>query len=424
MKILIIGSGAREHTIAWKLNQSPRVTELFCCPGNAGIAQITKCIPGNVEDPNELAHLAELIGADLTVAGPEAPLVAGVSEVFNTRGLCLVGPSRTAAQLEGSKIFAKEFMERHSIPTARFVNCDSPHAALEALEKKFKFPVVTKADGLAAGKGVLIVHDRSEFDEAIRKTMIAKAFGEAGNRIVLEECLFGLEASLMLFTDGRDYKVIVPARDYKRVNDNDEGLNTGGMGSFSTPGLIGDEMLGRIAHEIIEPTLAGMAQEGSPFRGVLYIGLMFTEEGPKVIEYNVRLGDPETQVVLTRLDSDLVDIFEAIIEERMGSLDIEWSNDSTVCVVAASGGYPGKFEKGKIIKGLDEAASIEGVVVFHAGTKLDERGNYVTSGGRVLGATGRGKTLAAARSLAYEALGKITFDEIHYRTDISIRNVS
>jgi phosphoribosylamine--glycine ligase len=268
---------------------------------------------------------------------------------------------------------------------------------------------------------VRIAQDQDEFDDAISAMMIDKVFGDAGSRVAIEECLFGREASLMIFTDGRDYKAIVPAQDYKRVSDGDRGPNTGGMGSFSTPGLIDDSMLARITREIVEPTLAGMASEGSPFSGVLYTGLMFTEDGPKVIEYNARLGDPETQAVMMRLDSDLVEVFDAIVDARVGSTSISWSNDSSVCVVAASGGYPGEFEKGKDIDGLDQAKSIDGVVVFHAGTALDDRGGFVTSGGRVLGVTARGATLEEARTRAYQAIGQIGFEGVHYRTDIALR---
>ncbi|HWN98480.1 MAG TPA: phosphoribosylamine--glycine ligase, partial [Blastocatellia bacterium] len=376
MKILVIGSGGREHAICWKLKQSPHTSELYSSPGNAGIAEIATCLPANVNEPNSLAALAKSIHADLTVIGPEAPLVAGVSESFQANGLRMVGPTAAAAQLEGSKIFAKQFMARHAIPTARFKACDSPEAAREAFKTQFKFPVVIKADGLAAGKGVRIAQNQSEFDDAINAMMVETVFGEAGSRVVLEKCLFGREASVMTFTDGRDYKAIVPAQDYKRVGDGDRGPNTGGMGSFSTPGLIDDAMLTRIAREIVEPTLVGMASEGNSFSGVLYTGLMFTEDGPKVIEYNARLGDPETQAVMMRLDSDLVEIFESIVDARVGSTSISWNDESSVCVVAASGGYPGEFEKGKVVGGLDEANSIDGAVVFHAGTSLDDRGRF------------------------------------------------
>ncbi|MEK6288104.1 MAG: phosphoribosylamine--glycine ligase [Acidobacteriota bacterium] len=421
MKILVIGSGGREHALAWKLKASPHTTKLYCAPGNAGIAEIATCVPASVNDPISLATLAESIAADLTVVGPEAPLVAGIAEAFHARGLRLVGPSSAAARLEGSKIFAKEFCARHSIPTARFVACDSPESARDALRKQFRFPVVVKADGLAAGKGVRIVNDQPEFEAALDSMMVERVFGEAGSRVLLEECLVGREASLMSFTDGRDYKTIVPAQDYKRVYDGDQGPNTGGMGSFSTPGLLDDAMLARVRREIIEPTLAGMSAEGSPFIGVLYAGLMLTTDGPKLIEYNARLGDPETQAVLARLDSDMVEILDAVVDGRIGSTSIDWSGDSSVCVVAASGGYPGDFEKGKAIAGLEEAKSIAGVVVFHAGTLRDEDGRFLTAGGRVLGVTARGNTLEGARSRTYQAIGKISFEGLHYRTDIARR---
>jgi phosphoribosylamine--glycine ligase len=419
MKILVIGSGGREHAICWKFSQSPRLTNLYCAPGNAGIAEIATCLKADVNDADALAELAEHIGADITFIGPEAPLVAGVAEAFAARNLRVVAPSKTAAQLEGSKIFAKEFMVRHAIPTAKFAACDSVDAARQALENGFQFPVVIKADGLAAGKGVRIVHDREEFDEALNAMMSERVFGEAGNRVVLEECLFGREASLMIFTDGNDYKIIAPAQDYKRANDNDEGLNTGGMGSFSVNDLIDETLLETCKREIIEPTLAGLRAENNPFRGILYTGLMFTADGVKVIEYNARFGDPETQVVMMRLESDLVEVCEAIIDQRIAAIEVNWSAEPAVCIVAASGGYPGEFEKGKIISGLDEASKIEGVMVFHAGTVFNEEDVYVTNGGRVLGVTARAATLAQARTQAYEAIGKIAFERMHYRQDIA-----
>lgn len=331
----------------------------------------------------------------------------------------MAGPSSKAARLEGSKIFAKEFTTRYSIPTARFVACDSPNTAREALSKEFTFPVVVKADGLAAGKGVRIATDQSEFETAINEMMVERVFGEAGSRLLLEECLVGREVSVMVFTDGRDHKTIVPAQDYKRVNNGDQGPNTGGMGSFSTPDLIDHATIARVTSEIIEPTLEGMTAEGNPFTGVLYAGLMLTGDGPKLIEYNARLGDPETQAVLVRLDSDLVEIFDAVIEGRIGTKSIDWSLDSSVCVVAASGGYPGEFQKGKPITGLEEAKSVEGTVIFHSGTVRDEQGSFLTSGGRVLGVTARAQTLETARARAYEAMNCIKFEGMHYRTDIA-----
>jgi phosphoribosylamine---glycine ligase len=418
MKILVIGSGGREHALAWKLASSQHTAKLYCAPGNAGIAEIATCLTANVNDPVSLASLAESIGADLTVIGPEAPLVGGVAEAFQDRGLRLVGPSSAAARLEGSKVFAKEFTARHGIPTARFMVCDSPESARQA-RKQFQFPVVIKAEGLAAGKGVRIVNDRTEFDEAINAMMVKRVFGDAGSRVLIEECLVGREASVMIFTDGHDFRTIVPAQDYKRAYDRDQGPNTGGMGSFSTPRLIDDETVARVTREIIDPTLEGMAAEGHPFSGVLYAGLMLTIDGPKLIEYNARLGDPETQAVLARLDSDLVEVFDALVDGRIGSSSISWSEDSSVCVVAASGGYPGEFEKGKRITGLEAAKAIEGVVVFHAGTVRDGQGRLLTAGGRVLGVTARAKTLRGASERAYEAIGKISFEGMHFRTDIA-----
>ena len=420
MRILVIGSGGREHALVWKLARSPHTTEIYCAPGNAGIGKVATLLPADVNDPVVLASLAESIRADLTVIGPEAPLVAGVADAYQARGLRMLGPSSAAARLEGSKIFTKEFTSRHSIPTARFAACDTPEMARQQLKNRFHFPVVVKADGLAAGKGVRIAADQAEFEAAINEMMIERVFGKAGSRLLLEECLVGREASVMIFTDGRDYQMIVPAQDHKRVFDGDRGPNTGGMGSFSTPDLIDDSTLAQIASEIIEPTLEGMAAEGNPFIGILYAGLMLTGEGPKLIEFNARLGDPETQAVLLRLESDLVEICEAVIDNRVGSTSIEWSADSSVCLVAASGGYPGELEKGKPISGLDDAVAVEGVVVFHSGTGRNEQGSFITSGGRVLGVTARADTLQKARTKAYNAMSRIKFEGMHYRTDIAL----
>ena len=419
MKILVIGSGGREHAITWKLSQSSSQPELYCSPGNAGIARIAKCVAARVEDVRELADLASSLHADLTFVGPEIPLVAGIADEFSSRGLRLVGPSAAAARLEGSKIFSKEFMARHRIPTARFTVCASPAAAVDAFEHRYNLPVVVKADGLAAGKGVRIAATRAEFDLAIKEMMVDRVFGQSGDRVLLEECLAGREASLMLFTDGRDFKVMAPARDYKRVDDGDIGPNTGGMGSYSTSGIIDEPTLAAIRNKIIEPTLAGMAAEGAPFAGILYAGLMLTADGPMVIEFNARFGDPETQTILPRLDSDLVSICDSIVDENIGAANVDWSKRSSVCVVAASGGYPGAFEKGKVISGLTEAGNLENVTVFHAGTSTNEGGDIVTSGGRVLGITATGNTLQQARSRAYAAVGHITFDAMHFRTDIA-----
>lgn len=419
MKILVIGSGGREHAICWKLRQSVHTTELYCAPGNAGIAEIATCLPADLYNPTKLAELAESIAADLTIVGPEMPLVAGVAETFGARGLRIVAPSQAAAQLEGSKIFAKKFMERHQIPTARFTICETPEAATKAQYNDYPFPCVVKADGLAAGKGVRIIYEPTDFEFAINAMMLDRVLGDAGEIVILEEFLRGREASLMVFTDGQDYKIIAPAQDYKRIYEGDRGPNTGGMGSFSRKSLIDAEMLERIRHEIIEPTLAGMREEGNPFRGILYFGLIFTAEGPKVIEYNARFGDPETQAVMLRLESDLVEIFEAILENQIGETEIEWSEEPSVCLVAASGGYPADFKKGKVISGLDDAKAVDEVSIFHAGTALDKDGNFITSGGRVLGVTARAATIDEARSRVYEAMGKIHFDQMYYRKDIA-----
>ena len=419
MKVLVIGSGGREHAIAWKLRQSGQTIKLLATPGNAGIAEIAQCVPANVNDVVALADLVESLGIDLTIVGPEAPLVAGVAESFSARKLRIVAPSQAAARLEGSKVFAKQFMERHSVPTARFTVCESPSSALDAA-RKYEFPVVVKADGLAAGKGVRIVGDQVELEDAITAMMVERVFGDAGARVLIEECLVGREASLMLFTDGRDYKLIAPARDYKRVMDRDQGPNTGGMGSYSVPGLIAPQLLTQIEREIVVPTLEGMSKDGSPFKGVLYVGLMLGDAGPNVIEYNARLGDPETQAILLRLDSDLVEICESIIDGSLSTRPVRWSEDSSVCLVATSKGYPGEFEKGKPIDGLNEAGTTAGVVVFHAGTARDAGGRVVTSGGRVLGISARGPSLSEARTLAYDAIRKIDFDGIHYRHDIAL----
>jgi phosphoribosylamine--glycine ligase len=419
MKILVIGSGGREHAITWKLSKSPRKPTLYCAPGNAGMAQIAECVPASVEDVNEMAGLASSLGVDLTVIGPEGPLVAGVVDLFASRGLRVVGPSAAAARLEGSKIFAKQFMDRSAIPTARFTVCDSPNSAVEALDREYSLPVVVKADGLAAGKGVRIATTRAEFDDAIARMMVDRVFGEAGSRVLIEECLTGREASVMLFTDGRNYRIIPPARDYKRVDDGDRGPNTGGMGSYSCPELIDGPTLEAVRGRIIEPALAGMRADGALFSGILYVGLMLTADGPMVIEFNARFGDPETQVVLTRLDSDLVDVFDGIADGNIAGTPVQWSTQSSVCVVAASGGYPNTFGKGKVIRGLSHAAEMDDVVIFHAGTAMDTQGNVITAGGRVLGITANADGLDAARSRAYAATKQIEFDAMHYRTDIA-----
>ncbi len=419
MKVLVIGSGGREHALSWSLSRSPGVRELVCVPGNGGMAELARCVSADVGDPRALADVAQAEGATLTFVGPELPLVRGVADEFARRGLRIVGPTAQAARLEGSKAFAKEFMARHGIPTARFLLCDSPAEARRAIASgRLGFPLVIKADGLAAGKGVSLAQTPSEADAIIERFMVQKVLGAAGERVVLEEYLVGRECSFLLFTDGESILPLPPAQDYKRAWDGDRGPNTGGMGAFSTSSLLDDATRERILREIARPTLEAAAQEGFPYRGVLYIGLMLTAEGPRVLEYNVRLGDPEAQVILPRLESDLLEIGEALVAGELRRVRPRWSADATLCLVLASGGYPEAYEVGYPIGGLEDAARLEGVVIFHAGTRRTPEGGFVTSGGRVLNVVARGRTLAEARQRAYTAASRITFEKMYYRRDI------
>lgn len=422
MKILVLGGGGREAAIVWRLLQSPRVSQVFCVPGNAGIAQHAKCIEADLKRPEKLALLAQELKVDLTICGPELPLVYGAADMFARYNLPFVGPSRMAAQLEGSKIFSKEFMSRHHIPTAMFSVCESVEAAEDILSNNFHgFPIVVKADGLAAGKGVIIAQDLAEARAAVHMMMVDKKLGEAGSKIVLEECLVGRETSFLVFTDGRTIRPLPPAQDYKRAYNGDAGPNTGGMGAFSAPGLLDEYLQGKLMRKIAEPTLAALQAEGILYKGVLYIGLMLTEAGPRVLEYNVRLGDPETQVLLPRLKTDLVDVCEAIVNSRLDSVDLQWTDDSVVTVVMASGGYPNTYTPGQPITGLKEADAVPGVHLFHAGTTRDDTtGKYLTAGGRVLNVTAVGSDLTEAHTRAYTAVSKIQFNGQQFRTDIAI----
>jgi phosphoribosylamine--glycine ligase len=416
MKILVIGSGGREHALVWKLRHSTSVEQVYCVPGNAGIAMEASCIPGDVLAPSELACLAETVDATLTVVGPEAPLVDGLVDEFERRGRTVLGPTRLAAQLEGSKIFAKRFLERHNIPTARYAVLEAA-TDIAATIAKFGLPVALKADGLAAGKGVVIAED----PEAARRTAAAmldgQLVGAAGERVVVEEFLEGPEASFILLTDGRDYLPFPPTRDHKRALDGDRGPNTGGMGAYCSSGILSQAEYKTVVETIIEPTLAGMRELGHPFRGFLYCGLILTSDGPKVLEFNVRMGDPETQPLLYRLDNqDFAEVLLAAAKGRLGSAQFSWKQQSTVCVVLTSGGYPGPFEKGFPITGLADAEAM-GVKVFHAGTML-RGGRPVTSGGRVLGVTGAADSLADAVKRTYSAVERIRFEGCHYRHDI------
>ncbi len=423
MKVLVIGAGGREHALVWKLSESPQVEKIYATPGNAGISQIAECVVAENNSPVALVELAIRLEVDLTIVGPESPLVMGVVDCFNRRHLPIVGPTRLAAQLEGSKIFAKDFMSRHHLPTGAFTICDTAQSAYDIISSKvYGYPVVLKADGLAAGKGVVVAKDEAEARQAIQEMMVEKKLGEAGTRLVIEEYLEGREASLLVFSDGKNVIPMPPAQDYKNVFDGNTGPNTGGMGTFSTPGLLDKTLKERIVKEIAETTIAGMALEGTPFKGILFIGLMLTESGPKILEYNVRFGDPETQVILARLDSDLVDIFLGIANGDLSQVKVSWNDMSAVCVVMAAGGYPGQIETNQVITGLKEAESLENVKVFHAGTRYDKDLGLVTSGGRVLGVMARQFSLEAARQQAYQAVELIKFNGQHYRKDIALLN--
>ncbi len=422
-RILVIGSGGREHAIVWSLrNTSPTPVQVYCAPGNAGIGQLARNVDISVNNHTDLAQFAETENIDLTFVGPEAPLTSGIVDLFEAKGLPIVGPSSAAARLEASKIFAKDFMVRHGVPTAVYRVADSPAQAIECL-RRGEFgpddsPVVIKADGLAAGKGVVVAANRAEAETAIEDLMVRHVAGDkAAERIVLEEALTGAEASVLLFADGKDYALMPPARDHKRIGDNDTGPNTGGMGSITDVSVLDDATLERVVREIVEPTLAGAREEGFPFRGVLFLGLMLTPDGPKLLEYNVRFGDPETQAILVRLKTDLFSVFEAIRNGTLGGLELEWTQGSSACVVAANRGYPGKYESGAEIEGLEQAYQGR-VQVFHAGTSLSPDGKFTATGGRVLGVTAAGDNLADALQLCYQSLAEIHWPGMQYRTDI------
>jgi phosphoribosylamine---glycine ligase len=419
MKVLVLGSGGREHALVWKLRQSPRVSKLYCAPGNGGIADEAECLPVDLKSLDSMVAVAAQVKPDLTVVGPELPLTLGVVDEFSSRGWPAFGPAKAAAQLEASKSFAKEFLQRHHIPTAPYAICDSVDEVREALTH-FHLPVVIKADGLAAGKGVVIAASKEEAAGVAAEMLSGKMVGEAGARVVLEECLKGDELSFLVLSDGERVAPLVAAQDHKRVGDGDAGPNTGGMGAYSTPSIIDDKMRDWLVHHIARPVVEGMKAEGAEFKGVLYCGLMMTARGPMVLEFNCRFGDPETQPILMRLESDLVEALEASIAGRVSEGDFKWSNDASVCVVMASGGYPGTFEVGKKITGLDEAGAVDGVKVFHAGT-TKRNGEFYTAGGRVLGVTARAANLETAVERAYEACDKINFDGAHYRKDIAAR---
>ncbi len=421
MKVLVIGSGGREHALIWKILQSPRVAQVYCVPGNAGICAEPRveCIPWDGKDLESLLGVASKLAPDLTVVGPELPLTLGIVDEFQKRGLRIFGPTQRAAQLEASKAFAKEFMRRHAIPTAKYAVC--PNAAeLQSALEHFSGRVVVKADGLAAGKGVVIAKDREEAATVAAEMMSGGMVGSAGNTVILEEFLEGEELSLLVLSDGERIAPLAAARDHKRIGEGDTGANTGGMGAYSTEALIEGHMVEWIMHHIAQPVIAGMKAEDAEYRGILYLGLMMTARGPEVLEFNCRFGDPETQPILMRLDSDIIDAFAAAIDGTVTADVMQWSTDSTVCVVLASGGYPAAFETGKPITGIAEANAVAGVKVFHAGTR-NEAEKVLSSGGRVLGVTARAATLDAALARAYEAAAKIHFDGVYYRKDIAAK---
>ena len=420
LKVLVIGNGAREHALVWKLSQSPSVAEIYVAPGNAGIASKAAIINIKPTDIESLAAVAQEKRIDLTVVGPEVPLAQGIVDTFENRGLRIFGPSKAAAQIESSKVFSKELMQKYGIPCAASKNFTSYKAAIDYVKEQH-CPIVLKADGLAAGKGVIIANTIDEALAALSDIMEKRTFGDAGNSVVVEEFLVGKEVSLLAFTDGATVVPMVPACDYKRVGDGDTGLNTGGMGSYSPPGFFGPEMVKKVKNTILEPVVKAMAKEGYPYKGVLYAGLMVTPYGTKVMEFNCRFGDPETQAMLPRLDTDLMDIMMAVIDGNLKKIKIRWRSEACVGVIMASGGYPGKYATGLPITGLD--AVDDDVMVFHAGTKAND-GAICTDGGRVLTVTALGRNIAEARDKVYRNISRISFNGCHYRRDIGAREVA
>ncbi len=417
MKVLIVGGGGREHAIAWKVAQSPKVEKLYCAPGNAGIAQVAECVDIGVMDFDGLTRFAKEKAIDLTIIGPDDPLAAGAVDAFEAAGLRVFGPRKNAAVLEGSKAFSKDLMKKYNIPTAAYETFDSPEKALAYL-KTANMPIVLKADGLALGKGVLICNTHEEAEEGVKTLMMDRQFGSAGDRIVAEEFMTGREVSVLSFVDGKTIKVMTSAQDHKRAKDGDEGLNTGGMGTFSPSPFYTREVDAFCRTNIFQPTVDAMRAEGREFKGIIFFGLMLTENGPKVLEFNARFGDPETQVVLPRMKNDIVDVFEACIDGTLDKVELEFEDNAAVCVVLASDGYPEHYEKGLPIFGLDSFKDKDGYYVFHAGSKFDESGQIVTNGGRVLGVTAVGEDLKQARANAYAATEWIQFANKYMRHDI------
>lgn len=418
MKVLIVGSGGREHAIAWKVARSPKVDKIYCAPGNAGISQVAECVPIGAMEFQKLVAFAKEKEIDLTVIGMDDPLVGGVVDAFEAAGLRVFGPRKNAAVLEGSKAFSKNLMKKYNIPTAAYETFTDPDKAIAYLETA-RMPIVLKADGLALGKGVLICQTREEAKEGVRTLMLDKKFGSAGDEIVIEEFMTGREVSVLSFVDGNVVKIMSSAQDHKRAKDGDQGLNTGGMGNFSPSPFYTEKVDAFCRKYIYQPTVDAMKAEGRPFKGVIFFGLMLTEDGPKVLEYNARFGDPEAQVVLPRLENDIVDVFEACIDGTLDQMELKFDNEkATVCVILASDGYPVEYKKGFPIQGLENFEGKDGYYVFHSGTKFDELGRIVTNGGRVLGVTANGATLKEARENAYKAAEWVSFENQYMRHDI------
>lgn len=417
MKVLVIGGGGREHAICWKLSKSPKVDELYCAPGNAGITEVAKCVDIGVMDFEKMADFAKKEAFDLVVVGPDDPLAGGIVDVLEEKGLRVFGPRKNAAILEGSKAFSKDLMKKYGIPTAAYETFDTPEAALNYLETA-PVPIVLKADGLALGKGVLICNTREEAKEGVKTLMLDKQFGHAGDRIVVEQFMTGREVSVLSFVDGKTIKIMTSAQDHKRAKDGDQGLNTGGMGTFSPSPFYTPEVDEFCKKHIYQATVDAMKAEGREFKGIIFFGLMLTADGPKVLEYNARFGDPETQVVLPRMKNDIVDVFEACVDGTLDQIDLQFEDNAAVCVVLASDGYPEHYEKGKKITGLENFKDKDGYYVFHAGSKFDAEGNILTNGGRVLGVTATGKDLKEARANAYKATEWVNFENKYMRHDI------
>jgi len=421
MKVLVVGSGGREHALAWKISQSSLVDKVYCAPGNPGMAECGECVDIAADDLRSLRHFARDNRIDLTVVGPEDPLAAGIVDDFEEAGLTIFGPRRRAALLEASKVFCKQILRKHGVPTAEFRIFDDPRRARAYIETTGA-PIVVKADGLAKGKGAIVCQTVEEAMKAVNRIMEEKEFGDAGNKVVVEECLTGEEASILAFTDGKTIAPLESSQDHKPVYDGDKGPNTGGMGAYSPAPIVDPDTQRTIEREILVPTVHAMNKEGRKYKGILYAGLMITSMGPKVLEFNVRFGDPETQPIVVRMKTDIVPLLMATIEEKLDEMSLEWDERPSVCVVMASGGYPEKYEKGKEITGLDEVKKMPDVHVFHAGTAVKD-GKLVTNGGRVLGVTALGNNIEEARQRAYEAVSKIHFEGAHYRTDIGAKAI-